>query len=128
MLLQEREREKKPKPRLKNKNKPQTLIDKLVSGIVYWAFGFAFAYGDTVAGGLIGRSYFFLGDRLGAKGGASGALSPADRGASSGEARAAAVLVLWFSSWVFLITATTIVSGCLAERARFEVRSFFCAS
>lgn len=119
----------------KRKNRPQTstphplqkknsktLIDKLVSGIVYWAFGFAFAFGDTAAGGLIGRSYFFLGDRLGAKGGAAGAVAAADGGASSGEARAAAVFALWFSSWVFLITATTIVSGCLAERARFEVR------
>ena len=35
------------------------------------------------------------------------------------------MLALWFSSWVFLITATTIVSGCLAERARFEVSFFF---
>jgi len=62
-----------------------------------------------------------LGDRLGARGGAAGAVSVAD-GGSPDEARAAAVLALWFSSWVFLITATTIVSGCLAERARFEVR------
>lgn len=104
------------------KKKKQTLIDKLVSGIVYWAFGFAFAYGDTAAGGLIGRSYFFLADRLGAAGGAAGAVAPADGGSGSPQARAAAVLALWFSSWVFLITATTIVSGCLAERARFEVR------
>ena len=63
-----------------------------------------------------------MGDRLGATGGAAGAVVAADGGQGSAEARAASVFALWFSSWVFLITATTIVSGCLAERARFEVR------
>jgi len=29
-------------------------------------------------------------------------------------------MAVWFNSWTFLITATTIVSGCLAERAAFE--------
>ena len=73
----------------------QTLIDKLVSCIIYWAVGFAFAYGDS-AGGVVGVSHFFL-------------------------ARATpTAMAVWFNSWTFLITATTIVSGCLAERAAFE--------
>ena len=81
-------------PSLPTHPSTQTLIDKVVSGVVYWAIGFAFAYGDT-AGGVIGRSGFFLAH-------------------ATPEA-----LALWFSSWTFLITATTIVSGCLAERAAF---------
>lgn len=81
-------------PTLPTHPSTQTLIDKFVSGVVYWAIGFAFAYGDT-AGGVIGRSGFFLAH-------------------ATPEA-----LALWFSSWTFFITATTIVSGCLAERAAF---------
>ncbi|KAK9837144.1 hypothetical protein WJX81_005991 [Elliptochloris bilobata] len=72
------------------------IIDKLICGVCYWALGFAFAYGDT-KWGIIGTSNFFLGANFSRD-----------------------TALLWFTSFMFLLTATTVVSGSLAERAQFE--------
>jgi len=36
----------------------KNMIHALLGGIIWWAFGFAFAFGD-VNGGFIGSTYFF---------------------------------------------------------------------
>jgi hypothetical protein len=72
----------------------KNLVDVMLCALLWWAVGYAFAYGKSAAG-LIGYSGFFLED--------SGV--DADRP--------------WFFSWTFCVACVTIVSGCLAERTRF---------
>ena len=71
----------------------KNFMDFSVGALVYWAVGFAFAYGGTSVGGFIATGDFFLGD--------------------SGRASE------WFFQVVFAATAATIVSGAVAERVKF---------
>ena len=70
----------------------KNMIHALLGGIIWWAFGFAFAFGD-LNGGFIGSTYFF--------------------GLNIEKQNQ---LALWFLSYTFACTSTTIVSGSLAER------------
>ncbi|HEX9856618.1 MAG TPA: ammonium transporter [Acidimicrobiia bacterium] len=72
----------------------KNLMDFAVGGIVYWAIGFALAYGGTSVGGWFayGEVFFF------------------DDASRASE---------WFFQVVFAATAATIVSGALAERVKF---------
>jgi len=70
-------------------------LDFCVACIVFWAFGFAFMFGDSF-GGWIGTSQYFVGDFR-----------------HSGEAS------FFLFQVVFCGTAATIVSGAVAERTRF---------
>ncbi len=72
----------------------KNVMDFSVGGVVYWAFGFALAYGGSTLGGFLayGDVWFF---------------SDADRG---GE---------WFFQVVFAATAATIISGAIAGRVKF---------
>jgi ammonium transporter, Amt family len=73
----------------------KNLMDFSVGGIVYWAFGFALAYGGTSVGGFLSYGdVFFFNDN-----------------ARAGE---------WFFQVVFAATAATIVSGAMAGRVKFS--------
>merc|ERR550532_3686504 len=69
-------------------------MDCAIAGIVYWACGYAFAYGKD-SNAFIGHSHFFLIDL------------PSSQVAG------------WFFQYVFAATAATIVSGAMAERTNF---------
>eukprot|EP00122_Pirum_gemmata_P000017 Pgem_evm1s7 len=72
----------------------KNFMDPVTSAIVYWAFGFAFAYG-TSGNAFIGHSEFFLAN--------------VSRDQYS----------LWFFQFAFAATCATIVSGAVAERCSF---------
>jgi Amt family ammonium transporter len=72
----------------------KNFMDFAVGGLVYWAFGFALAYGGTSVGEFLATgNWFFSNDEL----------------AST-----------WFFQVVFAATAATIVSGAVAGRVRFS--------
>jgi Amt family ammonium transporter len=72
----------------------KNFMDFSVGALVFWAFGFGFAYGGASLGGFIAYGSFFLGDT--------------------------ALSVSWFFQVVFAATAATIVSGAMAERTKFS--------
>ena len=69
----------------------KNMLDCLIGGLFYWAFGWGFAYGEG-DNGFIGTSQFF-----------SVGLDHADYPS-------------WFFQFVFAATTATIVSGSIAER------------
>jgi len=71
----------------------KNIMDAAVSALAYWAFGFAFAYGEG-SNPFIGNSFYFL-------------INNED-------------YINWFFQWVFAGTTATIVSGAVAERCRFR--------
>jgi Amt family ammonium transporter len=81
----------------------KNLMDALIGGLAFWAFGFAFMMGGSaLSSGLetgnpfIGLSGFML----------------------SGDAYDVTTMELWFFQMVFAATAATIVSGAVAERTK----------
>lgn len=72
----------------------KNFMDFSVGALVYWAVGFALAYGGTSVGGFFATGDFFMGD----------------------SSRASE----WFFQVVFAATAATIVSGAVAERVKFS--------
>ena len=78
-------------------------MDACIGGLVWWACGYAFAFGN-VDGGFIGKQFFF----------------------ASGKDMD---YTMWFFQYAFACTAATIVSGSLAERVQINTYllfSFFC--
>jgi len=73
----------------------KNMVDILLCGLCWWAIGYAFAHGDSAAGGFIGLSGFF-----------SESISELDP---------------WFFTFTFALATVTIVSGCLAERTNLVV-------
>jgi Amt family ammonium transporter len=73
----------------------KNLLDFCVAAIVFWAFGFAFMFGAS-QNGWIGNSWYLVDPAWGAK-----------------------LLAFFLFQLVFCGTATTIVSGAVAERTRF---------
>ena len=69
----------------------KNMLDALIGGVVYWAIGWAFAYG-TDSNGFVGTDQFFFY-------GFQGKDYPS-----------------WFFQFVFAATTATIVSGAIAER------------
>lgn len=74
----------------------KNLIDFCVAALVYWGFGFALMFGSSQSG-LFGQSFFCLGEEAGPW-----------------------MLSFFVFQLVFCGTATTIISGAVAERIRFR--------
>lgn len=85
----------------------KNLMDFALGSLVFWAIGFAFMYGNDIAG-LIGFSNFFLSDAILP----NGALDTWVYGD-------------WFFQAMFAATAATIVSGAVAERSKFVAYIFY---
>ena len=77
----------------------KNVVDASIAVMCWWAVGYAFAYGDCDESAFIGYANFFSSDSSG-----SGGLYWA----------------LWMFRWAFSATATTIVSGAVAERCQFR--------
>ncbi|XP_019619916.1 PREDICTED: putative ammonium transporter 1 [Branchiostoma belcheri] len=80
----------------------KNMLDIFITGLCYWMFGYAFAFGQ-VGNPFIGHSDFFAGSLR---------LSPDP--------------AFWFFQFVFCATATTIVSGAMAERTEFVCYLVYC--
>jgi Amt family ammonium transporter len=80
----------------------KNFIDAAIAGICFWAFGYAIAYGNGNDNGSAeafwGSGDYFLSDL--------------------GKDRTFASYESWFFQYTFAATAATIVSGCIAERAK----------
>jgi len=72
----------------------KNVMDFSVGSLVYWAFGFALAYGGSSVGGFVAYGSFFFNDN--------------------------AMASTWFFQVVFAATAATIISGALAGRVKFK--------
>jgi len=79
----------------------KNLADVLLGSFVWWAVGYAFAYGKD-NGEFIGSSGFFL--------------------TETGVCEYA----YWFYQWTFAATATTIVSGAMAGRTQLVAYATYC--
>ncbi len=79
----------------------KNVMDACIGAIMWWATGYAFAYGETADQGhskrFIGNDLFFLSNGF--------------EGKDSFHS--------WFFQWAFAATAATIVSGAVAERCAF---------
>ena len=75
----------------------KNFMDFSVGAVSYWAFGFALAYGGTTLGGFLAYGNFFL----------------------EGDS------ITYFFQVVFAATASTIVSGAVAERTKFSAYLLF---
>ncbi|MEA2476272.1 MAG: ammonium transporter, Amt family, partial [Actinomycetota bacterium] len=78
----------------------ECIVDTCLCGLLYWAFGFAFHFGE--GNGLIGHQYFML----------HGA--PATYGTTG-----VAFLAFWLFQFAFADTASTITSGAMIGRTSF---------
>ncbi|KAK3101388.1 hypothetical protein FSP39_003194 [Pinctada imbricata] len=74
----------------------KNVMDSFVSGVSYWLFGYAFAYGDgSSANKFIGFKHF------------------------ASHEMESETFASWFFQYTFAATAATIVSGAVAERCEF---------
>ena len=81
----------------------KNLLDSLIGAIIYWAVGWAVAYGKGGNGFMGGTNYFGM------------EMEQED-------------YPLWFFKFVFAATAATIVSGAIAERCQFVAYLVYCVA
>merc|ERR1711909_72736 len=80
----------------------KNILDVFIGAVSYYLFGFAFAYGEP-SNAFIGHNSFAAGNvRI-------------PNGTEAGVVEPAAYYALWFYQFVFAATASTIVSGAVAE-------------
>lgn len=94
----------------------KNVVDVWMAALSYWAIGWAFAYGEP-GNGFIGNNYFFASniDNKFDGSGNTGTFSSAD-----------GYYVNWLFQFVFTATASTIVSGAMAERTEFKAYLGYC--
>jgi Amt family ammonium transporter len=81
----------------------KNLMDACIGALVFWLFGYAFAYGNSDDGSFIGTANFAL----------------------SEETNEGGTYHSWFFQWAFAATAATIVSGAVAERTKLTAYFFY---
>src|SRR6056297_2343583 len=92
----------------------KNLADISIVCLAFWAVGYGLMFGPT-AGGLIGTGGFLFGSGAESLAGESGAGSAAGQ-----QPSAAPDFAFFFFQMAFASTAATILSGAVAERARFS--------
>ncbi|NJK59508.1 MAG: ammonium transporter [Oscillatoriales cyanobacterium SM2_1_8] len=92
----------------------ENFIDAAITAIAFWVVGFGLAFGESW-GGILGTDGFFLGGavQVGATGAVSYGLGMA------GIDSPLPTFVLFFFHFAFAATASTIVTGAMAERTNF---------
>lgn len=92
----------------------KNVLDTCVGSLVWWAWGYSFAFGENGArpNSFIGGTNFFMSN--------SNDVSPREDERANGFNNASEFFALWLFSWAFATTATTIVSGAVAERCQFR--------
>ncbi len=91
----------------------ENFVDAGLTALVFWAVGFAIAFG-TSAGGIIGTDHFFLNDAL-----TLSETSVSYATGASGSSTSLNTYTLFFFQFAFAATASTIATGALAERTDF---------
>ncbi|XP_039274612.2 putative ammonium transporter 1 isoform X1 [Styela clava] len=95
----------------------KNVVDVWMAALTYWAVGYSFAYGEP-GNGFIGHNYFFgsnLQQNFDGVNTTYGDVGTADH-----------YYVSWFFQFVFTATASTIVSGAMAERTEFKAYLGYC--
>ncbi|CAD7695064.1 unnamed protein product [Ostreobium quekettii] len=90
----------------------KNILDTALGSLVWWAWGYPFAYGENgkYPNEFIGGTNFFMSN--------SDDVSPRENEVDFNNANK--YFALWLFSWAFATTATTIVSGAVAERCQFR--------
>ena len=89
-------------------------LDACIGAVLFWAFGFAFAFGGKgEALPFIGANYFFLMD------------IDAENGRNAVFAAGGYGFAFWTFQWAFSAAAATIVSGAVAERCRLSAYAVY---
>ncbi|CAD7698915.1 unnamed protein product [Ostreobium quekettii] len=90
----------------------KNVLDTSLGSLVWWAWGFPFAYGENGdhPNEFIGGTNLFMSN--------SNDVSPRDD--EVGFNNANRYFAFWLFTWAFATTATTIVSGAVAERCQFR--------
>jgi len=91
----------------------KNILDVFIGAVSYYLFGFAFAYGEP-SNAFIGHNTFAAGNVRTPNGTDTEVVLPE------------AYYALWFYQFVFAATASTIVSGAVAERTEFVAYLVYC--
>jgi len=93
----------------------KNILDVFIGAVSYYLFGYAFSYGEgEPTNGFIGFNTFAAGNVREGNATIENIVAPED------------YYAFWFYQFVFAATASTIVSGSVAERTEFIAYLFYC--